>query len=351
MIFHINKKNEIETWQPDWNPSEQDVEHYLVSFTDEDSSILNEEIFREPLLLISNQVRTRQNKRADLLAIDRDGNGVVIELKRHQGSMGVETQALQYLSDFSSYRGMAFLSQFKKGDEKSMKEVRGFLGDAAAIDDINKATRVILMARSFEETLFSMGEWLCSVGVAFRCIEYTPFNVGPKNFLSFSVAFDRSPRLIHRLGFRGTAREPGFFWHNIGQPDQDWWDYLKNTGQITASFSNQPGDEGERLLKRYVKGDTIIAYAKRHGAVGWGVIENPASYRLIEKGSADDKLGGFQRHRLNISWTAVAPKLENGLPAAKVSKDYGIYHPISTSVSISPEKARELRDALTERFK
>ena len=67
---------------------------------------------------------------------------------------------------------------------------------------------------------------------------------------------------------------------------------MKSTGQITASFSCQPGDEGERLLKRYVKGDTIIAYAKWHGAVGWGTIENPKSYRLIEKGSADDKLGG-----------------------------------------------------------
>ena len=126
---------------------------------------------------------------------------------------------------------------------------------------------------------------------------------------------------------------------------------MKSTGQITASFSCQPGDEGERLLKRYVKGDTIIAYAKWHGAVGWGTIENPKSYRLIEKGSADDKLGGFQRHRLNISWKAVARKLEDGMSAAKVSEDYRIYHPISTSVPISPGKARELRDALNQRFK
>jgi len=211
VIFHINKKNEIETSQPDWNPSELEVERYLMSSTGEDSSILNEEIFKEPLLLLSSQVRTRLKKRADLLAIDRDVNGVVIELKRHHGSMGVDTQALQYLSDFSSHRGMAFLSRFKKGDEKSVEEVRGFLGDAVAIDDINKATRVILVARSFDETLYSMGEWLCSMGVAYRCIAYTPFNVGSKNFLSFSVAFDRLPRLIHRLGFRETAREPGFF--------------------------------------------------------------------------------------------------------------------------------------------
>ncbi|PYI71845.1 MAG: hypothetical protein DMF08_07550 [Verrucomicrobia bacterium] len=156
-----------------------------MSSTGEDSSILNEEIFKEPLLLLSSQVRTRLKKRADLLAIDRDGNGVVIELKRHHGSMGVDTQALQYLSDFSSHRGMGFLSRFKKGDEKSVEEVRGFLGDAVAIDDINKATRVILVARSFDETLYSMGEWLCSMGVAYRCIAYTPFNVGRKTFSAF----------------------------------------------------------------------------------------------------------------------------------------------------------------------
>ena len=114
MIFHIHK-SKVEIWQSDWNPTELDVEHYLKSSTGENASILNEEIFGEPLMLISNQVRTRLKKRADLLAIDRNGNGVVIELKRHHGSMGVETQlALQYLADFSSYRGMAFLSQFKK---------------------------------------------------------------------------------------------------------------------------------------------------------------------------------------------------------------------------------------------
>ena len=64
VIFHINKKNEIETWQPDWNPSELEVERYLMSSTGEDSSILNEEIFKEPLLLLSSQVRTRLKKRA-----------------------------------------------------------------------------------------------------------------------------------------------------------------------------------------------------------------------------------------------------------------------------------------------
>lgn len=171
MLFTINPTSgALERVQSDWSPKELELERYLVTRSDANVPVMAESVFGEPLLLISNQVRTNAKKRADMLALDRAGNGVVIELKRNAGRLGVETQALQYLADFSNYRGVHFVRRF--GADVSEETILGFVGGKATIDDLNVRSRVILVARSFDESVFSLGEWLCSKGVAFRCISY-----------------------------------------------------------------------------------------------------------------------------------------------------------------------------------
>lgn len=354
MIFSIAGKKQLTAFHSNWHPKELELEDYLISTAadGEGEAQLSQDIFGEPLLFVGNQKRTRNQKRADILAVDQSGNGVIVELKRYQGNLGVDTQALQYVADFSAYKGQDFIDRFGCDDPQGLRDrIESFLGAEADIDELNKDSRVILMARSFDPTLYSMGEWLSSLGVAFRCIEYTPFQVGKERFLSFSIAFDRSPRPLYRLRFQSTARELGIYWHNIGVPSEEWWTYLKTKGQIPACFLGQPGDQGEQLLRGYTKGDTVIAYAKGYGAVGWGVVRSPGStYELVRRGSRDDKLEGEYLHRLGIDWKTIAPRLEDGIRPAVVRKEFGIYHPIPTAVSIPEKKARELIQALDEKF-
>ena len=113
MLYEINENsNLLQPITSTWDPPELKLEQYLITSADSDVKVMAESIFGEPLLLISNQVRTANNKRADILAIDRYGNSVIIELKRDKGRRGVETQALQYLADFSAYKGRNFLKKF-----------------------------------------------------------------------------------------------------------------------------------------------------------------------------------------------------------------------------------------------
>ncbi|GAI88606.1 unnamed protein product, partial [marine sediment metagenome] len=52
------------------------------------------------------------------------GNSVIIELKRKNSPhspLGVETQALQYLDDFSKFKGHAFIKQFS-GDSQGLED-------------------------------------------------------------------------------------------------------------------------------------------------------------------------------------------------------------------------------------
>ena len=351
MLFKINPvSGSLERIRSDWVPRELELERYLVTQADANVPVMSEAVFGEPLLLVSNQVRTTAKKRADILALDRAGNGVIIELKRNIGRLGVETQALQYLADFSSYRGKQFLRRFSGSSGIREETVRGFLGDSVSIDDINSRSRVILVARSFDESIFSLGEWLSAKGVAFRCISYLPVQLGDAQLLSFSVAFDRAPESIYQLTFTSIAREPGIFWHNIARADQAWWDFLVSKRQIPACFDNAPGDQGEKILTKYLPNDTVVAYAKGYGALGWGIVDQPNTYRLIPPGDKDDVLCGECRHRISVSWKAVARKLSEALPAEDIRRDFSIYHPISTSVSMNSEQGKRLLVRLTERF-
>ena len=343
MLFEINENsNSIEPYSSSWTPKELILEQYLISTTESDVPTLNSAVFGEPLLLISNQVRTRYRKRADILALDRMGNAVIVELKRDEGTLGVEMQGLQYLVDFSRYRGELFVKHFSKEPEILYENIRGFLGDDIDIAEINQSSRLILIARAFDSTLFSMGEWLSSRGVAFRCIEYTPIEIGKQRYLSFSVVFDRAPESIYPLLFESRARSPAYFWHNIGRASDEWWRYLVEKGQISTSFECKPGDQGEKILKSYVSGDTIIAYATGYGALGFGIIENPNSYKLLKPNSPDDFLGGKHLHRLSIFWKYCSPSLKDGIRADLLRNEYGIYHPVSTSARIDDIKAKHL---------
>lgn len=267
-----------------WIPKGLELERYILPRPGAEEPLLEESVFGEHLFLLRNQASTRQAKRAAILALDKAGNSVIVELKRQAGNLGVETQALQYLADFSVSKGRDFLVRFGKHDDALEEKILGFLGGDFKVEDVNRRSRIILIAQSFDRSLFSMGEWLSRSGVAFRCIKYTPFEIREERFLSFSVAFDRAPDFLYPLAFQSHARQPSYFWHNIGFADEGWWDFLKKRGEISTGFENQPGDEGESILKSYVAGDTIIAYAKSFGAVGWGVIET-GSYRLTSQGT------------------------------------------------------------------
>lgn len=351
MIFKVNEREgNIEAVRSTWEPKELEVEKYLLSGLDEQEPILESSVFGEAFLIISNQVRTRHRKRADILGVDRAGNAVIIEIKRDQGALGVETQALQYLAEFSTYRGKDFIERFSRYSDSLEDNLRSFLGDGIKIEDVNRQSRIILVARNFDTALFSMGEWLSSKEISFRCIQYEAIEISGERFLNFSIAFDRTPEFLYPLSFQSQAREPDYFWHNIGRADDKWWSYLVKERQISTGFENRPGDQGEQILKSYISGDVIIAYAKGHGAVGWGTIDNPNSYELLKPGDQGDELKGIHLHRLTVSWKATASKLEDGISPETLREEFGIFHPLSTSVRIDKEKAQNLVNELNKVF-
>lgn len=346
MLFEIKGDN-LEKCTTTWKHKELEIERLIVSRISDENPILDEDIFGEELFYIDRQIVNSDKKRSDIIAIDKDGNLVVIELKKDEGRLGVEMQALQYLSNMSQLKGEEFIKTYcsKKEDD-----IIQFLNDGIEIKDVNQRGRIVLIARFFDKALFSMGKWLSDQGVSFKCISYETIKFGENNLLNFSVIFDQTSFTSqYKLIFSNKTRMPSVFWHNIGavkNKDEKWWKFLVQKNQISTSFGNQPGDRGEEILKNYIKGDKIFAYVSGIGCVGYGEIEDP-KYTLIDPDSDDNYFKPNNRylHRLSIKWK-YSVDFKDAIHSSHFEKKYKIAHPIQTSSRIKSTNYNELVNEL-----
>ena len=129
-----------------------DLEEWLAS----DSSIV-----RPGLKVIGRQVTTRSGP-LDLLAIDRSGNLVVIELKRDQLPREALAQAIDYASDVASW-GIDKIGEIcVKHTGETLEDVLSEMFPDADLEQlvINETQRIILVGFAVEPRLERMIEWL-----------------------------------------------------------------------------------------------------------------------------------------------------------------------------------------------
>jgi hypothetical protein len=101
--------------------------------------------------------------RIDLLALDREGTCVIIELKRGSNKLQM-LQAISYAGMISHWLPEDFL---KLLDENKKEELAEFLeGD---FEDINRGQRIILVAEAYDYALLVGAEWLSEFGVEISC--------------------------------------------------------------------------------------------------------------------------------------------------------------------------------------
>ena len=142
-----------------------------------DPSVLGEE-----LLIIAKEFSMfdKTSERADLVALDRSGNLVVIELKRDDSGVNVHWQAIKYASYFRKVPADEIVrinALEKKVDiEKSTQEIVDFTRiDRHEFERINNKQRIILASHRFAREVTSAILWLYEYKVDIKCVEITPF--------------------------------------------------------------------------------------------------------------------------------------------------------------------------------
>lgn len=156
------------------------------------------EILGEDLLIIQKEFRIEEwNQRIDLLAVDREANLVVIELKRDHSGSSVDMQSIRYASYISTFSVKriieAFAEYLSESDIPSLEQLEDaeqriseFIG--GDFEQLNLKQRIILVAGNFDPEVISVVLWMRdNYQVDFTCIRLQIFADSDNFYLTPTV--------------------------------------------------------------------------------------------------------------------------------------------------------------------
>lgn len=292
------------------------------------------QILGEDLMIIGKEVILPSGKRLDLLAIDKAGSVVVIELKRDDSGDAVEWQAIKYASYCANWLPEEIYRQVSVYLEVSEPEARQAIEQFLDTDleDLNKSQRIILASRQFNSEVASAVFWLREQGLDIQCTRLAPFVdqegnlfLTPDTIIPLPEARDYIERKEKKQQLVAKEHRPwtGYWFVNVGECEYRNWEDNQHFGYIGAGH----GAWYSRALKRLSVGDRIYAYIKNHGYVGFGEVEHEAvmikdfreaytGQRILEQdliapNAADNcEDEEFAEYAVGVKWIKTFPKVE-----------------------------------------
>jgi hypothetical protein len=154
-------------------------------------------------------------RRIDLLALDKQANLVVIELKRDETGAHMELQAIRYaamVSTMTFERAVAARGNFLKltgGDpQDAARDILEFLEwDEAQPDEFARDVRVILVAAEFSKELTTTVLWLNERDLDIRCVRMRPCKSGGELFLDVQQVIPLPEAQEYQVRVREQAAE------------------------------------------------------------------------------------------------------------------------------------------------
>lgn len=145
------------------------------------------EMLGEDLIILTTEYDRfdKTSERLDLLALDKEGNLVIIELKRDDSGKYVDLQALKYAAYCSTLRLQDVIELFHKylcqRDKKITKEeaqqrILDFI-ETDEFEEINEKPRIILVSKEFRPEVTACVLWLRKFGLDITCVKLSPYEL------------------------------------------------------------------------------------------------------------------------------------------------------------------------------
>ena len=156
---------------------------------------------------------TSGQRRIDLLAIDKDANLVVIELKRTQDGGHMELQALRYASMISTLTFKDAVEIFAdyaatESAAQAEEEILSFLGwDEPSEDDFGNNVRIVLASGEFSIELTTTVLWLNEKGLDIRCIRMKPYRSNSELLVSVEQIIPLPEAEGYQVGVRAKRAQ------------------------------------------------------------------------------------------------------------------------------------------------
>ena len=338
MIFKLTQGNLCET-KTDYSFNDLQFEKLIVG--NDCIHEMNYNVFNESFLYLGRQV-SNNNSFVTFYALDTFGRGVLIELKNDEVKQRMSTQCLNTINFTATRTGEDFVNFClgRKATEEERYTIKQFIN--CDFDHINNDSRIVLMARSFDTSVFNLGNWMTENKFAFKAIRYFSTKHNGDTLVEFSTEFETFAKYSYSLkdvknikSHAQNDRKTTVFFHDIGHADEKWWNFLQKTNLVTASYDNFESSacRGYNLLNQYIPGDVVIAYAKDIGVVGFGTV---TSKGYAYKNHDINEFANSHYHTQSVQWEAVLP-LFQAITMKKVN-EIGLKWPVQTKQEIRYNK-------------
>lgn len=174
------------------------LENWLESNSDE---ILED----SKLLIIGRQVTTNIGSIIDLLGIDREGNTVVIELKRDRTPRDTLAQALEYASfveELDTDQLEEILQRYVSDEALNLASYHRNYFELASDEAVsfNKEQRIVLVGQRITGEIRQTASFLRRKGMRVTCLEFSYFQAnGDKHLLSYDIVVGKEPTKIKQI--------------------------------------------------------------------------------------------------------------------------------------------------------
>ncbi len=157
------------------------------------------------LLIIGRQVTTNLGSIIDLLGIDREGNTVVIELKRDRTPRDTLAQALEYASfveELDTAQLEEILQRYVSDEALNLASYHRNYFELASDEAVsfNKEQRIVLVGQRITGEIRQTASFLRRKGMRVTCLEFSYFQAhGHKHLLSYDIVVGKEPTKIKQI--------------------------------------------------------------------------------------------------------------------------------------------------------
>jgi hypothetical protein len=264
---------EMKLWQVDGtklrdlNTAAIDYERRLEEWICEDPSILGLD-----MIVLGSQINTGFG-RIDVLGITREGELVIIEVKRDRTPRDVVAQTLDYASWINALPYEEFERIALQHRKKTLGELFKQSFDSILPPEISGGNhRMLIVSAELDSSSERIVRYLAEKhGLNINAVFFKFFRNAGSEFLGRAWLIDPE-ELQERAEIRHRRPWSGFWFVNVGEGEHRNWDDYRKYGYISAG----QGEKYSKPLNKLAPGDKIFAYMRGIGYVGFGEVVSRA---------------------------------------------------------------------------
>ena len=216
----------------------------------------NPSCLNEDLLIIQKEFDgfNDTSERLDLLALDKQGNLVIIENKLDDTGRDVTWQVLKYSSYCSTLNGTQIISIFNQFLSRtgSLESAETILEEFLETEDFREklnngnSQRIVMIAGEFRKEVTSTVLWLLNYGLRIQCFKAIPYKLGEQLFLNLEQIIPIKEAEDFVISMAKKSREEVGVQEELKERHvlrkKFWTSYLREINKVSSLYQNvSPG--------------------------------------------------------------------------------------------------------------